>query len=76
MKVFFDGLLSGLAAIFTLIVCGLPGFAAFQSIKFGIVSEWFYAPLIGLGFIGILLTFSFARKAFKGISPSRSRRRS
>lgn len=76
MKQVWDGFLSALAALFTLVVCGLPGFAAFQSIKFGIVPEWFYAPLIGLGFIGILLTLAFARKAISGIAPSRSRRRS
>lgn len=76
MRIAFDGFLSALAAIFTLIVCGFPAFATFQSIKFGIVPEWFYVPLIGIGFIGILLTLAFVRKAIKGISPSRSRRRS
>ena len=75
MKQVWDGFLSALAAIFTLIVCGLPGFATYQAIKFGIVAEWFYAPLIGLGFIGILLTLAFARKAIKGIAPSRDRQR-
>jgi len=72
----FDGVLSGLAAVFTAVVCGLPGWATFQAITVEAVPQWFYVPLIGLGFIGILLTISFLRKAFKGISPSRSRRRS
>jgi hypothetical protein len=75
MKAIWDGFLSAIAALFTLFVCGLPGWAAFEAVEGGLVPQWIHVPLIALGFICVLLTFSFTRKAFKGISPSRSRRR-
>jgi len=75
MKAIWDGFLSALAAIATAVVCGLPGWAAFEALEAGLVPTWVYGPLIGLGFIGLLLTFAFARKAMKGIAPSRARRR-
>lgn len=76
MRLFVDGVLSVLAAVATLVVCGVPAWFTFQAIQTGLAPQWVFGPLGGLAGIGVLLTIAFLRKGFKGISPSRMRRRS
>lgn len=71
----WDVFLSLLAAIATLVICGIPAWFTYQSITLGLAPLWAWIGVIGLGFVGILLTMSFLRKAADGISPSRERRR-
>lgn len=76
MKQFFDGFLSLLAAIATAFVCGVPAWFTFQAVQTGAAPIWVYAAVAGLTGVGLLMLFSFLRKAMNGISPSRDRRRS
>lgn len=75
MKTAFDGFLSLLAAIATLIFCGIPVWFTYQAIEAGIAPQWAYVGVLGLGGIGLLLTIAFLRKAKGGISPTRDRKR-
>jgi len=71
----WDGFLSFLAAAATIVICGIPVWFTYQSISAGAAPAWAWIGVIGLGFVGILMTFSFLRKAADGVSPSRARRR-
>ena len=71
----WDGFLSLLAAIATIALCGVPVWFTYRAIDFGIAPTWAWGAVIGLGFVGILMTVSFLRKAMGGIAPSRDRRR-
>ncbi|MEN8896111.1 MAG: hypothetical protein ABF248_08485 [Yoonia sp.] len=71
----WDGFLSLLAAAATIMICGIPVWFTYQSISAGTAPTWAWIGVVGLGFVGILMTFSFLRKAADGVSPSRERRR-
>lgn len=71
----WDGLLSGLAAILTALVVGLPLWAAFNAVQAGLVPGWVWAAMVALGFVGLVMVGAFLRKAARGIHPARDRRR-
>ena len=71
----WDGFLSGLCALVTLGVIGVPLWAAFQAVQAGLVATWVWVPMICLGFIGVVMFFAFLRKAGRGVHPLRERRR-
>lgn len=71
----WDGLLSLAAGLLTAIACGVPIWASYRALQFDLVPQWVWAPLIGLGFVGLIMTFAFLRKAKDGVSPLRERRR-
>jgi len=72
---YWDGFLSFFGAVLTVLFIGLPIYAAFKALQAQLVPAWFWAPLIALGFIGLIMTGAFLRKAGKGIHPLRERRR-
>ena len=72
---FWDGFLSVLAGLFTIVVCGIPAWFAFRAIQEGIAPTWVYAPIAGLAVICVILAYAFVSKGFRGVAPSRSRRR-
>jgi len=75
MRQIWDGFLSVLAGLFTIVVCGIPAWFAFRAIQEGIAPNWVYAPIAGLAVICVILTYAFVTKGLRGVSPSRSRRR-
>ncbi len=75
MRPFWDGFLSVLAGPFTLTVCGIAAGFTFRAIQDGIAPTWVYAPLEGLEVICVILTYAFITNGFRGVAPSRSRRR-
>ena len=75
MKHFFDGFLSFLAAMATAAICGVPTWFTYQAIEADVAPQWAYVFVVLLGGMGALLTFAFLRKAKRGISPTRDRKR-
>ncbi|MBM7067753.1 hypothetical protein [Actibacterium sp. 188UL27-1] len=75
VKNIWDGLLSFLCAAVTVMLCGVPIWCSHLAITYGIVPAWIYGVLGVFGFLAILLTFDFLRKAIKGIAPLNERRR-
>lgn len=75
MRAVFDGTKSLLAAIAAVLICGLPAWFTFASVQDGLAPSWAYVPAGALAIVGILLTVAFLGKAFRGVSPSRDRRR-
>lgn len=71
----WDGFLSLLAAVATIVICGIPAWFTYKSIIAGTAPQWAWIGVIGLVFVGLLMTFSFLRKTAAGISPSRDRKR-
>lgn len=71
----WDGFLSGLCALVTLVLIGLPLWAAYRAVTAHLVPVWFWAPLVILGFLGLIMVAAFGRKAFRGVHPMRDRRR-
>lgn len=71
----WDGFLSILAALLTGAIVGLPLWAAFKSVQAQAVPVWFWAPMLVLGVIGLLMIGAFLRKAMRGVHPARERRR-
>ncbi|MCV6593416.1 MAG: hypothetical protein OIF48_10720 [Silicimonas sp.] len=71
----WDGLLSGLCAVITLVVIGVPLWGAIAALRAGLVPGWVWAPVAGLGLAGLVLTLAFGRKAARGVHPLRERRR-
>lgn len=71
----WDGLLSGLCALATIALIGLPLWAAFLAVRSELVPIWFWGPIIVLGFLGIIMVAAFGRKALRGVHPMRDRRR-
>lgn len=71
----WDGFLSLLAAIATIALCGVPVWFTYKAIDTGLAPTWVWGPVIGLGFVGLIMIFAFLRKAVGGIAPSRDRRR-
>lgn len=75
MKSLLDSLASVFAALFTATVCGVPSWYTHVAILEGFAPVWVYAFVAGLSAIGLVLTIAFARKATRGIAPSRQRKR-
>ncbi len=75
MRNIWDGFLSLLCAVATIVICGVPGWYAHVAISNGLAPQWVYVSVFGLGFCAVLLTLSFLRKASAGVAPSRERRR-
>jgi len=75
MKHILDSIASVLAALATLAACGLPTWFTYQAIQAGIAPDWAWVSVAALGAIGLILTIAFLRKAAKGVSPTRDRRR-
>ncbi|MEM9970771.1 MAG: hypothetical protein AAF762_06690 [Pseudomonadota bacterium] len=72
---YWDGFLSLFGAVLTLGFIGPPLYAAFRAVQGGLVPTWFWAPMLALGFIGLVMVGAFLRKAGRGIHPLRERRR-
>ncbi len=75
MKALLDGAASALAALATLVICGLPCWFTYLAIEAGVAPTWAWGAILALGGIGLLMTAAFVRKALAGIAPSRDRRR-
>lgn len=75
MRKLLDGLVSFLAAIATVVICGLPSWFTYQAITAKVAPVWAWASVAALSAVGIIMTLAFLRKAFSGISPSRDRPR-
>ena len=71
----WDGFLSLLGAVLTAGAVGVPLWAAFRAVQAGLAPVWVWAPMVGLGFVGLVMTGAFLRKAAQGIHPLRDRRR-
>lgn len=75
MRKLVDGFLSLLAAIATVAICGVPSWFTYQAIIAKVAPTWAWAGVIALGGVGFIMTLTFLRKAFSGVSPSRDRPR-
>lgn len=75
MKAFLDGTASALAALATLVLCGLPSWYTYKAIDAGVAPLWAWAAIAALAGVGLVMAFAFLRKAARGIAPSRERRR-
>lgn len=71
----WDGFLSFLCALVTVLVIGVPAWGAGLALRAGLLPAWGWAPLAGLGFVGAVMVFAFLRKAGRGVHPLRERRR-
>lgn len=71
----WDGALSVVAALVTLVVTGIPTWGAFLAVRADMIGWWAWPPIVGLGIIGAVITLSFFRKAGRGVHPLRERRR-
>lgn len=71
----WDGFLSLVGALVTVALVGLPLFAAFRAVQAALVPAWFWAPMVALGFVGLVMLGAFLRKGFRGVHPMRDRRR-
>lgn len=72
---FADGLASLLAALVALLVTLPPAWFTHMAIRGGLAPVWAYVPAGTLAALGCILIFAFARKALRGIAPSRDRPR-
>jgi len=71
----WDGFLSVLAAIVTVVIIGVPLWGAFLAVRSGLVPVWAWAPMVLLCFVGVVMAAAFLRKAGRGVHPLRERRR-
>lgn len=71
----WDGFLSGLAALVTAMVIGVPLWGTFRAVRADLVPVWVWGPLVCLAFVGVVMVGSFLRKAGRGVHPMRDRRR-
>jgi hypothetical protein len=71
----WDGFLSGLCALITLVLVGTPLWAAVGAVRAALVPQWVWVPIVLLGFVGIVMMAAFGRKAVRGVHPLRERRR-
>jgi hypothetical protein len=72
---FWDGFLSALGAILTVILIGVPLWGAVLSLRAELLPVWGWGPVVGLGFVGLVMAGAFLRKAGRGVHPLRDRRR-
>lgn len=70
-----DGAASLLAAVVALGVTLPPAWFTHVAVHGGLAPVWAYAPAGLLAVLGLILGVAFARKALRGIAPSRDRRR-
>lgn len=75
MQLFFDRLASIIAALVTICVTTVPAWFSHVAIRAELIPMWGYGFVAALVGIGLMLGFAFARKAMRGIAPSRQRRR-
>ncbi len=79
MYLVWDGLKSLIASLASLLFCGVPAAAGTAFLLGYPIPDWALWPLgvacAGLAVIGLVLSFGFARKAWRGVSPGRDRRR-
>ncbi len=71
----WDGFLSGLCALITLGIIGVPIWGAVQAVRAGLVPGWSWAAIVALGLVGAVMLYAFLRKAGRGVHPLRDRRR-
>ena len=71
----WDGFLSGLCALITLAVIGIPIWGAVRAVQADLVPVWSWAAIVALGLIGAVMLYAFLRKAARGVHPLRDRRR-
>ena len=71
----WDGFLSGVSALVTLIVVGTPLWAASRALRVDLVPWWVWIPVVLLGVVGLVMIAAFLRKAGRGVHPLRDRRR-
>lgn len=72
---FWDGMVSGLAAVAALAICGVPSWFTFRAIQGGLAPTWAYGFVAVLAVVGLILGVAFGRKAAAGIAPASDRRR-
>lgn len=71
----WDGFLSGLGALATLAIVGVPLWGAIQAVQAGLIPFWAWGPIVLLAFVGVVMFAAFGRKALRGVHPLRDRRR-
>ena len=71
----WDGLVSGLAAVAALAICGVPSWYTFRAIQGGLAPVWVWGFVAVLAALGVILGVAFGRKAAAGIAPAADRRR-
>ena len=71
----WDGFLSGLCALITVAIIGVPLWGAYLSVTGGLIPPWTWVPIGLLGVVGLIMTLAFIRKAGRGVHPLRDRRR-
>ena len=71
----WDGFLSLVAALLTLVLTGVPSWGAFLAVRAELLEWWAWPPLVGLAIVGIMIALSFLRKAGRGVHPLRERPR-
>ena len=72
---FWDGFLSGLCALITVGIIGVPLWGAYLAVTGGLIPGWAWVPIVMLGFVGVIMVYAFIRKAGRGVQPLRDRRR-
>ncbi|MDB4053425.1 hypothetical protein N9499_05760 [Octadecabacter sp.] len=70
MKAFLDGLVSLLAALATLAICGGPAYFTYQAIQSMIAPAWVWVSVAALAGIGIVLTIAFLRQSSRAANPN------
>ena len=71
----WDGLKSLLAAVATVVLCGVPAWYCHVAIGAKLAPTWVYGAVAGLVIVGVLMSVAFLGKAIDGVSPSRDRKR-
>lgn len=71
----WDGFLSGLCALITVAVIGIPIWGAVRAVQALLIPVWSWAAIVALGLIGAVMLYAFLRKAARGVHPLRDRRR-
>ncbi len=68
----WDGFLSGVAAVLTLAIVGVPAWGAVRALRADLLPVWGWGPVV---LLGAVMALSFLRKAGRGVHPLRDRRR-
>jgi hypothetical protein len=75
MRNLWDGTLSLVAAVGTVVIVGVPLWCAHLAISYGIADQWAYVPMAALLVVGGIMVMAFLRKAAGGVAPLRERKR-